>query len=42
MMREFFQQAAKEVFTDKDIWHKYVRSGEMEFNFIGDLISFDG
>ena len=29
MMREFLQQAAKEVFKDEDIWHKYVTSGEL-------------
>ena len=30
-MREFLQQAAKEVFKDEDIWQKYVRSGETNF-----------
>ena len=31
MMREFLQQAAKKEFEDKehDLWHKYVRSGEI-------------
>ena len=30
-MKEFFQQAAKEVLKEKDhdLWHKYVRSGEI-------------
>ena len=30
-MREFLQQAAKEVFKDEDIWQKYARSGETSF-----------
>lgn len=30
-MREFLQQAAKEVFKDEDVWQKYVRSGEILF-----------
>ena len=29
-MREFLQQAAKEVFRDQsDVWYKYIRSGEV-------------
>ena len=31
IMREFLQQAAKEVFKDEDIWQKYARSGETNF-----------
>lgn len=34
IMREFLQQAAKEVFKDEDVWQKYVRSGEILF-FMG-------
>ena len=34
-MREFLQQAAKEVFEEQpDVWHKYVRSGEVYMNFL--------
>ena len=29
MMKEFLQQAAKEVLNDEDIWQKYVISGKL-------------
>ena len=41
-MKEFLQQAAKEVLNDEDIWQKYVISGELiqSMQFLGNAAEF--